>query len=144
MQLYLLLTSGAYLILVCLRVCDQGKFQAKTASGFRMLPSMIYFFEKFVLSQKQWKYAMNAGVVKIRGALSQFLQGKSALLYLCRTLPSHSKITPDLTVHNAQSYLALYLRTNRMLPLVVLNFPQLILVCFSVSCCYQLFSVLLS
>ena len=45
----------------------QEKFYFKTTSGFKTLPSMIYFGQKIVY-QKQHKYAMKIGVTHIRGA----------------------------------------------------------------------------
>ena len=41
---------------------------------------------------------MNIGVTQIRGVLLKFLLGKISLLYLCQTLPSISKITPDYII----------------------------------------------
>ena len=54
---------------------------------------MIWFFEN-LFYQKQCKYAMNMGTVKSGTAFNIFLV-KSAIFYLCWTLPSISKITPD-------------------------------------------------
>ena len=50
------------------------------------------FFSKYLFYQKQCKYAMNVGIAQVRGL-------KSVLLYLCRTLPSVSKVTPWSSDH---------------------------------------------
>ena len=49
------------------------------------------------------------------------------------------RVSPMVNI--AQSFLILHFSINCMLPLVILGFPRLILFCFLVSCCYQLFSV---
>ena len=54
----------------------------------------LVVFKKFFY-QKQCKYAIKIGVAQVRGALLRFSLGKSTLLYLCRILPSISKITPE-------------------------------------------------
>ena len=56
-----------------------------------MLPFIFLNF----FYQKQCKYAMIIGFAQIRGALLQFLLGKSTLLYLCWLLPLILKITRD-------------------------------------------------
>ena len=47
-----------------------------------------------------------------------------------------------LIVNIAQTFLILHFSINCMLPIVTLSFPRLLLLYFSISCCYQLFAVL--
>ena len=58
-----------------------------------MLPFMIYFFQKFILS-KAVKYAMNVGMLKSEVPFYNFFIGKKWPFYLCWMLHSVSKITP--------------------------------------------------
>ena len=57
-----------------------------------MLPTMIFIFQK--LLSKKCKYAMNLGVVEIRGALLLFFIGKKYPLISLPVLPSISKAAP--------------------------------------------------
>ena len=81
---------GAYFefLVECVRFNSRPKLHLV----FGCWPWWFIFF-KNLFYQKPCKCAMNIGV-KSGVPCHCFLQGKSALLYLCQTLPSISKMTP--------------------------------------------------
>ena len=85
-------------------------FNYRNNSRLRLRPTFgcclwWFIFFKHLFYQEQCKYAMNLGVAQIRGALLQFFNRKSVLSYLCRMLPSISKITPELVIQKEKDWL---------------------------------------
>ena len=60
--------TNIYIFMFLTKYVFRGNSRPKLHLTFGMLPSMIYLFQKFVLSKKQYKYAMNLAVAQTKGA----------------------------------------------------------------------------